>query len=325
MLTKDSNREATTAPRVVADALSGPGLYVVATPIGHLSDLSPRAQSILASVDLIAAEDTRHTRVLLRHYGIQTPVTACHEHNEKTRSVDLVRQLEAGKSIALVSDAGTPLVSDPGFRLVNLARDAGLRVTPVPGPCALIAALSVSGLPSDRFFFEGFLPARSGARRKRIDELADFPHTWILYESPHRVVDCLSDMEAVLGDERRLVLARELTKRFETVCSGTAAELLAHLEADANMRRGEFVLLVQGAPVARDADALLPESVTDVLAELVNVVPVRTACQMVSQLTGLKSRLLYKAAIAMKQSADNEAPRAAAVAASCVSRNTGKD
>ncbi len=275
-------------------------LYVVATPIGNLGDLSSRAQGILASVDTIAAEDTRHTARLLSHFGIKRPLLACHDYNERERSEQIVNRLQAGESVALVSDAGTPLISDPGYHLVNAVRDAGLKAVPMPGPCALIAALSVSGLPSDRFFFEGFLPAKGTSRRKRMAELRDFPHTWIVYESPHRIQEMLADMATELGGERRVVLARELTKTFETVLTGTVAELQQQLVDDENQRRGEFVVLVHGAPKVEVVDdEVSPESL-QILAVLVEELPMKQASQIAAKLTGVKSKVLYKAGLAMK-------------------------
>jgi 16S rRNA (cytidine1402-2'-O)-methyltransferase len=227
-------------------------LWVVATPIGNLADLSPRAQEILRHVDVIAAEDTRHSSALLQHFGIGTRRVALHEHNEREVSDELVGQLRDGRQIALISDAGTPLISDPGFRLVRAARAAGIVVSPLPGPCAAIAALSVAGLPSDRFAFEGFLPAKSAARRAHLQTLSLQTRTLIFYESSHRIAETLIDCAAVFGPQRRAVVARELTKMFETVLDGSLAELCERVEADADQRRGEFVLLIAGA--AEDAD-----------------------------------------------------------------------
>ncbi|WP_281648601.1 16S rRNA (cytidine(1402)-2'-O)-methyltransferase [Parendozoicomonas sp. Alg238-R29] len=280
---------------------SGAGtLYIVATPIGNLGDLSPRAKDVLMSVDVIAAEDTRHTSRLLSHFGIKRPLLACHDYNERGRSEQIVRRLQDGESIALVSDAGTPLISDPGYHLVNAVREADLKVVPIPGACAMVAALSVSGMPSDRFFFEGFLPAKGAGRRKRMTELADFPHTWIVYESPHRIVDMLDDMAQELGGDRRLVLARELTKTFETVLSGTVSELQDILAEDENQRRGEFVVLVHGAEKPEILDDGLSEEARRTLGVLVRELPMKQASQIASKLTGVKSKLLYKAGLAMK-------------------------
>ncbi len=226
-------------------------LYVVATPIGNLADLSPRAAGVLAEVALVAAEDTRHTARLLRHLGVQVPMLSLHEHNEAARVEQLDARLAAGESIALVSDAGTPLISDPGFVLVRELRARGRRIVPVPGACALVAALSAAGLPTDRFTFHGFLPAKGGARRAQLEALATRSETLVFYESPHRIRDTLTDIGAVFG-ERRLVLARELTKAFETFLEGSAAELSRRMEDDPNQARGEFVVMVAGAPAARE-------------------------------------------------------------------------
>ena len=265
-------------------------LFVVATPIGNLGDLSARAQQTLREVAAICAEDTRHTRRLLAHFGIEAELVALHEHNEQAQAAGLVERLQTGESLALVSDAGTPLVSDPGFRLVRAAREAGLRVSPVPGPSALVAALSVAGVPSDRFTFEGFLPARPGARRERLQRLAGEPRTLLFYESSHRIVGTLQDMAAVFGPGRRAVLARELTKLFETVLDGTLAQLLARVEADADQRKGEFVLAVEGA--GDDADGALAEG-RRVYALLNAHLPPSTAARVAAEITGAPRKALY--------------------------------
>ena len=222
-------------------------LHVVATPIGNLGDLTARAREVLASVDAICAEDTRHTRQLLGALGIERPLLALHEHNEADVAWKLVERLKAGDSLALVSDAGTPLVSDPGYRLVRDVRAAGLRVIPLPGACAAIAALSVAGLPSDRFCFEGFLPAKASGRRERLTALAREPRTLVFYESSHRIEESLADLVAMFGPDREAVLARELTKLFETVLGDTLEGIAAKVAADDNQRKGEFVLVVRGA------------------------------------------------------------------------------
>lgn len=265
-------------------------LYVVATPIGNLGDLSPRALETLKSVGAICAEDTRHTRQLLSHYGIEQSLVALHEHNEAELAARIVARLQAGESLALVSDAGTPLVSDPGFRLVRAAREAGLRVSPLPGPCAFVAALSVAGLPSDRFVFEGFLPAKAGARRERLAGLAAETRTLAFYESAHRILDTLADCEAVFGGGRPAVLARELTKLFETVLDGSLADVRARVEADPNQRRGEFVLLVRGA--GDDADARVAEG-RRLYAALSPHLPPSTAAKLAAELSGAPRRALY--------------------------------
>jgi len=269
-------------------------LWVVATPIGNLEDLSPRAQTVLRAADLIAAEDTRHSGALLRHCGIATRCVALHEHNERDVSGDLVRRMQDGATIALISDAGTPLISDPGFRLVRAARAAGIVVSPVPGPSALVAALSVAGLPSDRFSFEGFLPPKSAARRARLQALRTGTDTLIFYESSHRIDESLADCAAVLGGERRGVLARELTKVFETVLDGTLAELAARVAADPDQRRGEFVLLVGGADDDADAGRLAEgRRVFDLLRR---ELPPGRAAKLASEITGAARNALYDAA-----------------------------
>ena len=270
---------------------SAPGkLFVVATPIGNLGDLSPRALETLKTVAAICAEDTRHTRQLLAHFGVDKPLVALHEHNEGDAAGPLVARMLAGESLALVSDAGTPLVSDPGFRLVRAAREAGITVSPVPGASALIAALSVAGLPSDRFIFEGFLPAKSKARRERLVELASEPRTLIFYESSHRIEEALDDAVAAFGAERSAVIARELTKLFETVLDGSLAELVQRVRADPNQRKGEFVLLVQGA--GEDADAKVAEG-RRLYAKLSEHLPPSTAAKLAAELSGAPRKALY--------------------------------
>ncbi|MEM9383620.1 MAG: 16S rRNA (cytidine(1402)-2'-O)-methyltransferase [Pseudomonadota bacterium] len=232
-----------------AEQRSGRGvLHVIATPIGNLDDTAPRARELLAAADFVAAEDTRHSGRLLRRFGITTPLLSLHEHNEAERAPQLIARLREGERGALVSDAGTPLIADPGYRLLRLAREAGIAVSPVPGPCAAIAALSVAGLPSDRFAFEGFLPPKQVARRRRLEALAEEPRSMIFYESPRRVAATLEDMGAVMGTHREATCARELTKLHETVAHGTLAQLHAHAVEDERWRMGEFVLVVGGAP-----------------------------------------------------------------------------
>jgi len=265
-------------------------LHVVATPIGNLADLSPRALATLRAVAAICAEDTRHTRQLLAHHGVEQSLVALHEHNEAGVAERLVARLLAGESLALVSDAGTPLVSDPGFRLVAAARAAGVKVSPVPGPSALIAALSVAGLPSDRFTFEGFLPAKSGARRERLSRLAGESRTLIFYEASHRIEDTLADAVAVFGAARPAAVARELTKLFETVLDGTLAELHARVAADPDQRKGEFVLLVQGVA---DEEATKIAEGRRVYAKLADHLPPSTAAKLAAELTGAPRKALY--------------------------------
>ncbi|KGM53832.1 tetrapyrrole methylase [Lysobacter daejeonensis GH1-9] len=267
-------------------------LHVVATPIGNLGDLSPRALATLRTVAAVCAEDTRHTRQLLAHFGLERPLVALHQHNEDAQAAQLVARLQAGESLALVSDAGTPLVSDPGFRVVRAARAAGIKVSPVPGACAAIAALSVAGLPSDRFAFEGFLPAKVSARRERLSRLAAEPRTLLFYESAHRIDEALEDMATAFGSQRPAVLARELTKLFETVLDGTLAELLAKVQADPNQRKGEFVVMVEGA--GDDADARLVEG-KRLYAKLAEHLPPSTAAKLAAELSGAPRKALYGA------------------------------
>jgi 16S rRNA (cytidine1402-2'-O)-methyltransferase len=269
-------------------------LYVVATPIGNLGDLTPRAREVLASVALIAAEDTRHTRQLLQTCGIGTALTSLHEHNEAQKSAELVARLARGDSIALVSDAGTPLVSDPGFDLVAAARREGIAVVAIPGACSAIAALSVAGLPANRFVFEGFLPAKAAARGERLRLLGTEERTLIFYEAPHRLAEVLRDMAASLGAERRASISRELTKRFETTYSGTLAELSAAAERDSDMARGEIVIVVSGAPTAGTALELNADAL---LRALLQELPPSQAAKVAAHLTGGKRSELYEAAL----------------------------
>ena len=265
-------------------------LYVVATPIGNLADLSPRAQEVLRSVAAICAEDTRHTGQLLSHFGISKPLVALHDHNEEAMAQRVVSRLLAGESLAVVSDAGTPLVSDPGFRLVRAARAAGVKVSPIPGACAAIAALSVAGLPSDRFVFEGFLPAKSSARRERLQRLAGETGTLVFYESSHRIAESLADMGSAFGNERPAVIARELTKLFETVLDGTLEQLLARVLADDNQRKGEFVVMVQGA--GDDEEAKIAEG-RRLYTKLNEHLPPSTAAKLAAELSGAPRKALY--------------------------------
>lgn len=271
-----------------------PGLYIVATPIGNLGDLSPRARDVLVGVDLIAAEDTRHSGRLLAHFGIATPQISFHEHNERERSPELLARLARGESIAVISDAGTPLISDPGLPLVRDARAAGVPVRAVPGACAFVAALSVSGIATDRFAFEGFLPPREAARRKRLDELAHEPRTLIFYESPHRVVAALEDMASAFGAERPACIARELTKLHETVHTGSLAELGAQAAAET---RGEWVIVVSGetAPSAPQGADL-----KRVLGVLAAELPVKQAVALTAKLTGAPRNEVYALALRLK-------------------------
>lgn len=276
-------------------------LYVVATPIGNLQDISERAIATLKGVSRIAAEDTRHSARLLSHFGINTPMVALHEHNEREITPQLLDRLAAGDDLALISDAGTPLISDPGFCLVRAARAAGFRLVPVPGPAACIAALSVAGLPADHFVFEGFLPARAAARRRRLEELARERRTLVFHESSHRIIECIADMAEILGGDRPAVVARELTKMFETIESGALGALLDWLQADSDQQKGEFVVLVQGCPAA--GDGVLDESARQVLAVLVAELPLKQAASLAAKITGLARNELYAQALEMKKEA----------------------
>jgi 16S rRNA (cytidine1402-2'-O)-methyltransferase len=267
-------------------------LWVVATPIGNLDDCSPRAQQVLRQVDLIACEDTRHSASLLKHFGIATRTLAVHEHNEREVSGDLVRRMHEGAQIALICDAGTPLISDPGFRLVRAAREAGIAVSPVAGPCAAIAALSVAGLASDCFVFEGFLPAKSAARRAHLQALIGETRTLIFYESSHRIVESLTDMAQVFGAARHAVLARELTKLFETVLDGPLQELVQRVSTDTDQQRGEFVLLVAGA--GDDADAARLVEGHRVFGLLRKELSPSRAAKLAAEITGAPRKTLYE-------------------------------
>ncbi len=265
-------------------------LYVVATPIGNLADLTPRAREVLGAVDAICAEDTRHTRQLLSAFGMERPLVALHDHNEEEMSGRLTARLLAGESLALVSDAGTPLVSDPGYRLVRAVRAAGCVVSPLPGACAAIAALSVAGIPSDRFCFEGFLPAKASGRRERLAALLREPRTLVFYESSHRIEESLADFVAVFGADREATLARELTKLFETVLGDTLGVLLARVRADDNQRKGEFVLVVRGCE--DDADAALIEG-QRLYAKLIDYLKPSQAAKLAAELSGASRKALY--------------------------------
>nr|WP_033337113.1 16S rRNA (cytidine(1402)-2'-O)-methyltransferase [Thioalkalivibrio thiocyanodenitrificans] len=273
-------------------------LYVVATPIGNLGDISARALETLRAADVVAAEDTRRTGVLLSHFGISARQVSLHEHNEPRQVPGLIERLRSGATVALVSDAGTPLISDPGYRLVAAAREAGIRVSPVPGPVAAMAALSVSGLPSDRFVFEGFLPAKGPARRQRLQALAGDPRTLIFYESSHRIAACLADMRETLGPERRAVVARELTKTFEQVQGGSLAGLCEWLAAHEDHSKGEFVVLAAGAPEVRDAG--VPPEAERVLRMLLEELPVKKAAKLAAEVTGASRNQLYALAVKMR-------------------------
>lgn len=273
-------------------------LYVVATPIGNLQDISLRALDILKSVDAIAAEDTRHTSGLLNHFGISKKLLAVHEHNEHQSAEKLLIQLRAGENVALVTDAGTPGISDPGAVVVDLVRKAGIKVAPIPGASAVIAALSASGITQNGFLFYGFLPASGAARRKQLEALKVQAVTLVFYEAPHRILECIADLSLVLGADRRITFARELTKTFETFYSCNLGNALSWLEADSNQQRGEFVLLVE-APVQKEAEAI-PEDAVRVLKLLLAELPLKQAVKLATDITQLKKNDLYEFALQLK-------------------------
>ncbi len=273
-------------------------LYIVATPIGNMGDMTERAKKTLADVNVIAVEDTRRSGQLLRNFEISTPMIAVHEHNERQICDSLLDKIEKGESIALISDAGTPLLSDPGYFLVNQARERDIPVVPIPGVSAVITALSVAGLPTDRFVFEGFLPAKSAARKQKLENLKDDGRTVIFYEAPHRIVEMLKDCQLVFGGQRKVVLARELTKTFETVHGDVLDELIPWVEADDNQKKGEFVVLVQGAQ-AREETGIDAES-ERILLILLEDLPVKQAAALASNITGLKKNALYQYALELK-------------------------
>lgn len=274
-------------------------LYVVATPIGNLADMTHRAVEVLSSVALVAAEDTRHSRGLFEYFNIKTPLLSCHEHNEAKVTETIMGRLMAGQDVALISDAGTPLISDPGYHLIKRAAAENLAIVPIPGCSALIAALSVSGLATDRFFFEGFLPAKPSARRKRLLELEKLPHTLVFYESPHRLLETLADLVNVLGLQRPAVLAREITKMHETVIRGDLAVLHEAVENDANQRRGECVLMVSGLVEEAGAQAGKTDE-TELLKLLMAEMPLKKAVSLAVSITGLKKNYLYDLALTLK-------------------------
>ncbi|PTB94496.1 16S rRNA (cytidine(1402)-2'-O)-methyltransferase [Marinobacter sp. B9-2] len=279
---------------------SGGTLYVVATPIGNLDDLSPRATRTLASVDVVAAEDTRHSGRLLSHLGIQKRMIALHDHNEKDRAAGILAELQAGRDVALISDAGTPLISDPGYVLVREARAAGHRVSPIPGACALVAALSAAGLPTDCFLYVGFLPAKRSGRKASLDLLSSEVATLVFYESPHRILESVRDIAEVLGSGREIVLGREITKTFETFYSGSVAEVLAELERDPHGSRGEFVVMVRGAMAQAGNNKEATMDVDRVLRVLLAELPVKKVAKMAAELTGLSKNELYQRALTLK-------------------------
>lgn len=278
-------------------------LYVVATPIGNLLDLSTRARDILAAVDVVAAEDTRRTGVLLGYLGIRVPMISMHNYNEAERVDELLERLSGGQTVALVSDAGTPLISDPGYKLVSAAITAGIVVSPIPGPSSMIAALSASGLPTDRFVFEGFLSAKAGARHKQLQNLATEARTLVFFESPRRLLATLADMVEVWGGDRRVTIARELTKIHETLYHGTLDQLITRLTGDADAKLGEMVLCVEGAKP--DSDDSAEMDVTRVLALLLADLPVRKAVDLAAKLLNQPRNRIYELALKVKNEQDN--------------------
>lgn len=280
-------------------------LYVVATPLGNLGDISQRAIETLRAADVIAAEDTRHSGRLMQYLGVSTPMIALHDFNERDRTESLVQRLEQGQKIALISDAGTPLISDPGFILVREVRARGFDVVPVPGASAVIAALSASGLPTDRFVFEGFLPAKPKQRLDRLQALRDETRTLVFYEAPHRILETVTAMAEVFGGGREAVIARELTKTFETIHGAPLAELVDWMTADPNQQRGEFVVLVAGAePVEDQQGAAL--DLDRLLVALLEELPLKKAAAIAAQVTGLKKNDLYKRALELKGGASDD-------------------
>jgi len=271
-------------------------LYVVPTPLGNLQDMSLRAVEVLKAVPWVAAEDTRHSQPLLRHFGSSARLLPAHQHNEEQAAQGVIDKLAAGEAVALISDAGTPAVSDPGARIVARVREAGFRVVPLPGACAAVTALSASGLMAPHFLFYGFLPAKAGQRQKELEALAALPYTLVFYEAPHRVLESVEALAAAFGPERTIVFARELTKLFETIHACLLGEALEWLKADANRQRGEFVLLVEGAP--EDADDGAGERVLKLL--LAEGLPVKQCAKLAAEITGASKNELYQKALALK-------------------------
>ncbi|MCD6038724.1 MAG: rRNA ((1402)-2-O)-methyltransferase [Gammaproteobacteria bacterium] len=279
--------------------MNHPGiLYVVATPIGNLKDISQRAIEVLQSVNCIAAEDTRHSKHLLKRLAITVPLISLHEHNEKERANQLIKRLCHGESMALISDAGTPLISDPGYILVKEVKNAGIQVVPIPGPCAAIAALSVAGLPTDRFIFEGFLPSKAKLRKERLEGLQFESRTLIFYEAPHRILASLQAIREVFGSDRQITLARELTKVFETIRSGKIEEIIDWVERDPDQQRGEIIVLVEGVQVI----PTIKNSVSSdkILKILLEILPVTQAVEIAFKVTDKKKNELYKRALQLK-------------------------
>ncbi len=275
-------------------------LYVVATPIGNLADVSQRALEVLAAVDIIAAEDTRHSGRLLQQYQITSKTMALHDHNERDRAPDVVQRLAQGKSVALISDAGTPLISDPGFHLVRLAHEQGFKVVPIPGASAMLAALSAAGLPSDRFVFEGFLPSKSSARKKRLEVMASEPRTLIFYEAPHRILETLTDMAEVFGADRYVVLARELTKTFETIKGDVVGDLLKWVKNDPDQQKGEMVLLIKG--METEVNNSNEQEAQRILKILLEELPLSQASSLTAKITGTRKKPLYQFGLSLGDS-----------------------
>ncbi|MDO4222456.1 MAG: 16S rRNA (cytidine(1402)-2'-O)-methyltransferase [Acinetobacter sp.] len=273
-------------------------LYVVATPIGHLDDMTLRAIQVLKSVDLIAAEDTRQSAPLLKHFQIETPLTACHDHNESQKTQQLIERMLAGENLALISDAGTPLISDPGFKLVRAAQQNGIRVIPIAGACAAIAALSAVGLPSDKFSFQGFLASKASQRQKQLEQLKNDTQTLIFYEAPHRIVDCLSDMVQIFGEQRMAGFAREISKTFETIKQMPLGELLHFVQNDHHQQKGEIVLIIDGAA---EQDEVETAELDRFLNRVLQDVSVKVASQLASDLLGVKKKVAYQRALELSE------------------------
>lgn len=279
--------------------INDPGiLYIVATPIGNLKDISQRAIEVLQAVNCIAAEDTRHSKHLLQHLGISTPLISLHEHNEHLRANQLIERLRQGESIALISDAGTPLISDPGYVLVKDVKDANLSVVPIPGPCALIAALCASGLPTDRFVFEGFLPSKPKLRKQHLESLQSETRTLIFYEAPHRILESIKTLHDVFGADRQMVLARELTKKFETIQSGKISDIMNWVSHDENQQRGEMIILVEGAKAVPVSDNQV--SYDKILTILLENLPLKQASEITAKITGERKNDVYTRALEIK-------------------------
>lgn len=273
-------------------------LYIVSTPIGNLDDLSLRAAAVLRAVDQIVAEDTRHSARLMQHYSINTPLQAYHEFSSDAQTESIFQLLRQGKDVALISDAGTPLISDPGYRLVKRAHEEGIKVVPVPGACAVIAALSVSGLPTDRFSFEGFLPAKAKARRDTLQALVNEARTMVFYEAPHRIVECLEDMQQVFGGERVVTMAREITKTFETIKQNPLAALVEWVKADSNQQRGEFVLVVEGLKEQK-SDAISAEA-ERLVALLIDELSPNALSKVVAEYCQIPKKKVYEYILSLK-------------------------